>query len=92
MTGRTPDLGKVKLSDYAAAWIAERLGLRPRTADNYRWLLGKHIVPYLGGDAGRQAVDADDPRVAGQACSARGLGLDRRQGLPLLAGGPYDGH
>jgi integrase len=25
------------------------VGLRPRTADLYRWLLGKHIAPHLGG-------------------------------------------
>jgi hypothetical protein len=44
-----PDRGKVKLADYAATWIAQRPGLRPRTVDLYRWLLGKHITPYLGG-------------------------------------------
>jgi integrase len=44
-----PDRGKVKLSDYAAVWITERPGLRPRSADNYRWLLKKHVDPYLGG-------------------------------------------
>jgi hypothetical protein len=44
-----PDRGKVTLSDYAAVWITERPGLRPRSADNYRWLLKKHVDPYLGG-------------------------------------------
>jgi integrase len=44
-----PDRGKVKLGDYATAWITERPGLRPRTVDLYRWLLGKHIEPHLGG-------------------------------------------
>lgn len=44
-----PDRGRVKLSDYAAVWITERPGLRPRSADNYRWLLRKHVDPYLGG-------------------------------------------
>jgi len=39
---------KVKLKDYAQDWIAQRPGLRPRTADLYRWLLAKHITPYLG--------------------------------------------
>lgn len=43
-----PDRGKVKLADYAAAWIDERPGLRPRSADQYHWLLKKHIVPHLG--------------------------------------------
>ena len=46
-----PDRGKVKLADYAVTWIAQRPGLRPRTVDLYRWLLGKHITPYLGGVA-----------------------------------------
>ena len=44
-----PERGKVKLGDYGSAWITERPGLRPRTIDLYRWLLGKHIEPYLGG-------------------------------------------
>ena len=44
-----PDRGKVKLADYAATWITERPKLRPRTVDLYRWLLKKHIAPYLGG-------------------------------------------
>ena len=44
-----PERGKVKLGDYALAWITERPGLRPRTMDLYRWLLRKHIEPYLGG-------------------------------------------
>jgi integrase len=43
-----PDRGKVKLADYAAAWITQRPKLRPRTIDLYRWLLKKHIAPYLG--------------------------------------------
>jgi integrase len=44
-----PDRGKVRLADYVATWITERPKLRPRTVDLYRWLLGKHIVPHLGG-------------------------------------------
>jgi Phage integrase, N-terminal SAM-like domain len=43
-----PQGAKIKLQDYAEAWVAQRAGLRPRTADLYRWLLGKHITPYLG--------------------------------------------
>ena len=35
------------------AWITERPGLRPRTMDLYRWLLRKHVDPYLGGVPGR---------------------------------------
>jgi len=44
-----PARGKVKLAAYAATWIAQRPGLRPRSADNYRWLLKKHVTPHLGG-------------------------------------------
>jgi integrase len=44
-----PERGKVKLAEYAAAWIAQRPGLRVRTVDLYNWLLAKHIAPYLGG-------------------------------------------
>jgi integrase len=44
-----PERGRVKLGDYATAWIAQRPGLRIRTVDLYSWLLNRHIVPHLGG-------------------------------------------
>jgi integrase len=44
----SPERGKVKLEDYAATWITQRPGLRPRTVDLYRWLLKRHIAPYIG--------------------------------------------
>jgi hypothetical protein len=44
-----PERGKVTLGAYASKSITERPGLRVRTADRYRWLLHKHIEPYLGG-------------------------------------------
>ena len=34
-----PQRAKIKLGDYAAAWITQRPRLRPRSADQYRWLL-----------------------------------------------------
>jgi integrase len=43
-----PQRGKAKLGDYARDWITQRPGLRVRTVDFYRWLLAKHIEPYLG--------------------------------------------
>jgi integrase len=46
-----PERGKVLVRDYADRWIAQRPKLRPRTVDLYRWLLGRHITPYLGGVA-----------------------------------------
>jgi integrase len=43
-----PARAKIKLGDYAERWIAERPGLRPRTVELYRWLLRRHIRPWLG--------------------------------------------
>jgi len=43
-----PTRSKVRLHDYAAAWIVERPGLRPRTVELYGWLLKRHITPHLG--------------------------------------------
>jgi integrase len=43
------DRNKIKLQDYAAYWIAQRAGLRPRTLDLYTWLCSKHINPHMGG-------------------------------------------
>ena len=47
-TWTDPERAKVKLAEYSATWIDQRPGLRPRTIDLYRWLLKKHITPYLG--------------------------------------------
>jgi len=44
-----PERAKIKLGDYAAQWITERPGLRPRTVELYRWLLRTHIAPHIGG-------------------------------------------
>ncbi|MEV6979925.1 tyrosine-type recombinase/integrase [Sphaerisporangium sp. NPDC051017] len=44
-----PQRGKVLLGDYARAWIKERPGLRPKTIENYTWLLNRRIMPGLGG-------------------------------------------
>ncbi|ROS41389.1 tyrosine-type recombinase/integrase [Amycolatopsis thermoflava] len=44
-----PEQAKVPLGHYADQWITQRPSLRPRTVELYRWLLRKHIAPYLGG-------------------------------------------
>jgi integrase len=44
-----PERAKITLDDYAGQWITERPSLRPRTVELYRWLLRKHIAPYIGG-------------------------------------------
>ena len=43
-----PTRAKITVDVYATAWVEDRPKLRPRTRDLYRWLLGKHIAPYLG--------------------------------------------
>jgi hypothetical protein len=45
---RDPADAEVRLSEYAGTWITQRPGLRPRTVELYRWVLGKHVTPYLG--------------------------------------------
>ncbi|MFF5261803.1 tyrosine-type recombinase/integrase [Actinomadura viridis] len=46
-----PERAKVRLGVYAALWLDQRQGLRPRTRELYAWLLRKHIEPHLGGVA-----------------------------------------
>lgn len=43
-----PERGSVPFGAYAARWIEERPGLRPRTADLYRWLLRRYLEPTFG--------------------------------------------
>ncbi len=44
-----PERGKVKFAEYATTWITQRPGLRPRSADNYRWLLRSTSCPVSAG-------------------------------------------
>jgi hypothetical protein len=39
----------VTLHDYADRWISEPAGLRALTIELYRWLLQRHIDPWIGG-------------------------------------------
>lgn len=43
-----PARGRLLLSDYARAWLAERPHLRPRTRELYEGLLRLHVLPALG--------------------------------------------
>ncbi len=40
-----PEAGRVPFTGYAAVWITERAGLRPKTIDLYRYLLRRHLAP-----------------------------------------------
>ena len=42
-----PDDGAVPFVKYAAAWIDERPGLRPKTIQLYEYLLARHLAPYF---------------------------------------------
>lgn len=56
---RDPVLGRQLVTEYAAMWIEQRLGLRPRTVDLYRWLLKRHITPHFA----RVTLDQLTPMV-----------------------------
>jgi integrase len=43
-----PERAKVQVGIYAARWIDQRPGLRPRTVELYRWLLRRYVEPQLG--------------------------------------------
>jgi integrase len=45
-----PDAGLMSFSEYATAWIEER-DLRPGTAQVYRYVLSRHLLPLLGSRA-----------------------------------------
>ena len=54
-----PDAGLIPFSEYAAAWIEER-DLRPSTAQVYRYVLGRHLLPAFGG---RTVAEVKEPAV-----------------------------
>jgi len=54
-----PDAGLIPFSEYAAAWIEER-DLRPGTAQVYRYVLSRHLLPALGS---RAIVQITEPQV-----------------------------
>ena len=42
-----PNAGRVSLEDFAARWLSDHPGLRPRTRENYEGMLRLHILPSL---------------------------------------------
>jgi hypothetical protein len=86
-----PERGKVKLADYAAIWITERPKLRPRTVDLYRWLLKKHIAPYLGGVPLGKVSTAMIRQWRARLLGKRRIRVDGGQGIPATAGSAHDG-
>ena len=43
-----PHAGKVRLDEFSQQWLAQRVMLRPRTIELYRYLLRLHVLPELG--------------------------------------------
>ena len=43
-----PAVAKQTFGEYATAWLADRGDLRPRTAELYRGLMNRHLIPQLG--------------------------------------------
>lgn len=43
-----PDAALITFREYATDWIDERSGLRPKTIEVYRYVLGRHLLPGLG--------------------------------------------
>ena len=43
-----PTVAKQTFAEYATAWLTDRADLRPRTAELYRGLLNRHLIPHLG--------------------------------------------
>jgi integrase len=43
-----PTVAKQTFAEYATPWLADRADLRPRTAELYRELLNRHLIPHLG--------------------------------------------
>ena len=54
-----PDAGRVPFPDYAAAWIIERPGLRPKTLQLYRYLLRSHLTRAFASQTVAGITEAD---------------------------------
>jgi integrase len=54
-----PDAGRVPFTDYAATWINERPGLRPKTVQLYRYLLRCHLASGFAAQSVGGITEAD---------------------------------
>jgi integrase len=65
-----PQAGRIPFSGYAAAWIDERPGLRPKTIQLYRYLLRAHLQEDFGSRTIASITDADVRRWRADLLSA----------------------
>jgi hypothetical protein len=78
-----PDAGRVNFGKYAATWIGERPGLRPKTIELYRYLLRRHLCPTFGTmmvATGTKGADRIVKIIS--VCSDVPSDLQRRRGAP----------
>ncbi len=54
-----PEAGRVPFTGYAAIWITERAGLRPKTIQLYRYLLRRHLAPGFAPQSIAAIAEAD---------------------------------
>jgi integrase len=65
-----PDAGRVPFAEYAASWLDERPGLRPKTLQLYRWLLRAHLQGKFGPRTIASITEADVRRWRADLLSA----------------------
>lgn len=65
-----PEAGRVLFAVYAAAWIDERPGLRPKTIQLYRYLLRAHLQEAFGSSTVAGITEADVRRWRADLLSA----------------------
>ncbi len=65
-----PDAGRVPFPAYAATWIDERPGLRPKTIQLYRYLLRAHLQDAFGSATVAGITEADVRRWRADMLSA----------------------
>src|SRR5215831_14772071 len=81
-----PDAGRVPFSEYAAAWLDERPGLRPKTLQLYRYLLRVHLQDEFGPRTIASIIEADVRRWRADLLSAGVSPVTAAKAYRLLTG------
>jgi integrase len=43
-----PEFGRIQFKEYAPLWLAQRTDIKPRTREQYNWLIKNRLVPHFG--------------------------------------------
>jgi hypothetical protein len=81
-----PEAGRVPFSEYAAAWLDERPGLRPKTLQLYRYLLRAHLQDEFGPRMIASITEADVRRWRADLPSASVSPVTAAKAYRLLKG------